>query len=167
MQAMIKRAWSRMPTWAKVVVVFAAIGILGRIVGGPAQPAMPQSKPATIVTTPAKKSLGERVFSTSLDAYTDKDGVILVSFDAWTMSKDSVEGDIRKFMDALTREKRSDWTEVTISAKATSTDKYGAQSKVVVYTITFFRSEALLVKDWNRANIVLVGLREFAVPQLQ
>jgi hypothetical protein len=162
----IKNAWSSMPKWARWLIgIFVAIAVI-RAIADPT-PSTTAPKPST-ATSQAQKTAGQRALGSSLTGWTQaSDGRILVTFDAWSMTRDSVEGDVRKIMRELTSERRSDWTSITISAYGTSTDAYGKKSQVVVYTIEFSRSEAEKVVDWDRADIIKVGLRSFAVPQLQ
>lgn len=163
----LRSRWRSLPTWGKVIVVFIAVGMFGSLVDDGKTDATSTPVKANEKAPVPQKNVGERVFSSSLVAYTESsDGRIIVGFEAWAMKRDSVEGEIKRFMRQLTSERKDGWTSATVSAYGTVTDAYGAKSKKVAYTITFSHDEAMKVVDWNRANIVRIGLREYAIPQL-
>lgn len=144
---------------AVVVVCLVLVGCGGE------SPTRSEPTPAAAPKpTKPQKSVGERVFDSSLIGYTlGDDGRVLVAFHAWKLTHDSILGDMRKFLRELLKGDE-EWRVTTMSAYATSTDAYGAKTERVVYTLTVTKEEAEKVVDWNRADLTRIGEIEFVHP---
>jgi hypothetical protein len=143
---------SKIPTWLVVIAILLAVVVIRTAIYGPAP-----------VTAPVEKTVGQVVFGRSLRGYTESDGRILVAYDIFSFDRKSVENEVRRFMRELTKAKRTDWNEVTISGYAQFTNKAtGEKRQDVAYTITFFRESAEKVVDWNAVDVRAIGIVEHA-----
>jgi hypothetical protein len=143
---------SKVPTWLVVIAILLAVVVIRTAIYGPAP-----------VPVKAPETIGQRVYGSSLRGYTESDGRILVAYDIFSFDRKSVENEVRRFMRELTKAKRTDWNEVTISGYAQFTNKAtGEERQDVAYTITFFRESAEKVIDWDRVDVRAVGIVEHA-----
>lgn len=175
----LKRIWSSLSLLKKAFVVFFAIMFVVVLADPEFRASLndpPAAKPATKpATKPAyepapkeTKNLGQKVYGSSLIDYTEADGRILVAFEGFRGTTESIEGDVAEFMRQLTKDTSKEWQEVTLSAYLTFMDRStGAREKKPAYTITFTHDEAAKVVDWDRVDVQLVGTLEYAHAGLQ
>jgi hypothetical protein len=155
-----------MSTAAKVIVVILACALVGGVfdalgVTPDAEQRTPSPAPV-VAQAKTAKDVARSVYGNAYRDATESDGRILVAFDAWMMTRQSVEGDVSRFMRELMRQ-GVNFDEATISAYATYTDKAtGAKTQQPCFTITFSHGEAAKVVDWSKVDVRLVGLVEYA-----
>lgn len=151
------------PTWLIVMgVMFALAFMIGQTGNRLREKEASQPKVVEAPKPKPTKSVGERVFRSSLVGYTEQDGRILVAYIMTEAERRSIHTEIKRFMRELTSDKAKQWSSVTISAHGYVRDQYGKETTQPAYTITFDRDEAAKVESWPYADIERIGRVEFA-----